>query len=452
MSVSLVMSMVLQNPSVPTVLVYSRTDGFRHDSIEAGALALEELAAIEGWTLVHTEQEDTLRSSLHAADVLVFLNTTQDVLDEASQDVFESWLRNGGGFVGIHAAADTEYEWPFYGTLLGGARFKSHPRVQEARVVIEDHGHPTTAFVESPWVCTDEWYDFVRSPRGDVHVIASLDEGSYEGGTMGEDHPIVWSTPVDSGAAIYTGLGHTSARWGEPAFRSHIAESINWAAGDGWIDLGDLAASWSPSPGWNDAGAVAATDGSLAARPGEGVLTNAATGRSGDLVSQSHFGDCELHLEFMVPEGGNSGVYLQGRYEIQILDSHGSPLPGPGDCGGVYERWDDSRSPKGFEGTPPRVNAATPAGAWQSYDIVFRAPRFDARGEKIANARLERVIHNGVLIHEAVDLSGPTRGGGAIESASGPLRLQGDHGPIAYRNLRVRRIGPATPGRGPTTQ
>jgi hypothetical protein len=148
----------------------------------------------------------------------------------------------------------------------------------------------------------------------------------------------------------------------------------------------------------------------------------------------------ELHLEFMVPAGGNSGVYVQGRYEIQILDSAGKTALNAGDCGGVYQRWDDARDPKGFEGTPPSVNAAKPAGQWQSYDIVFRAPTFDSDGNKLTNARLDRVMHNGVLIHEDVELTGPTRGGSEPEIAQGPIRLQGDHGAIAYRNIRVRRL------------
>jgi hypothetical protein len=121
------------------------------------------------------------------------------------------------------------------------------------------------------------------------------------------------------------------------------------------------------------------------------------------------------------------------------LDSYGVADPTPGDCGGIYKRWDESRSPKGFEGSPPRENASAPPGDWQIYDILFQAPRFDVDGKKIENARFKSVRHNGVLIHKDVELTGPTRGGREPEVAAGPLRLQGDHGPVVYRRVRVRR-------------
>ena len=176
-------------------------------------------------------------------------------------------------------------------------------------------------------------------------------------------------------------------------------------------------------------------------RGGGGVLVS-QKGDASHVQTTSQFGDVELHLEFMVPAGSNSGVYLQGRYEVQVLDSWGKPKPSFGDCGGIYERWDEARSPKGYEGHPPLINASRKPGHWQTYDIVFRAPRFDASGEKIANARFEKVVHNGVLVHENLELSGPTRGSlpSPSEVAQGPLMLQGDHGPVAYRNIRIRRI------------
>jgi hypothetical protein len=146
----------------------------------------------------------------------------------------------------------------------------------------------------------------------------------------------------------------------------------------------------------------------------------------------------------MMPEGSNSGIYVQGCYEVQILDSWGVVDPGAHDAGGVYQRWDPARGEgkEGFEGHAPRVNAARKPGRWQSFDIVFRAARWNAEGEKIRNARFERVVHNGIVIHEDVELKGPTRGGYKESPGPGPLRLQGDHGLVAYRNIRVRRLGP----------
>jgi len=421
----------------PGVLVFSRTNGFRHGSIEAGHRLIQSLG--EGrWRVEGAEGPDVFTPErLAGIDVVVLLHTTGDVITDAGEAAMEQFLLSGGGLVAVHGAADGERDWPFFGSrALGGAWFESHPQIQQASVIVEDRHHPATAAVGERWVCTDEWYNFVKSPRGSVHVLASLDEQSYEGGSMGVDHPIVWSTPVGDGAAFYTGLGHTVERYSEPAFQAHLQGAIEWALADGWIELDK---GWQARAGWQDVAAVTADGPALQLAAGSGVLVNGADGHAGDLVTGGVFGDCELHVEFLIPEGSNSGVYLQGRYEVQILDSHGKSSPGPGDCGGIYERWDESRSPKGFEGVPPRTNAAAAPGVWQSFDIVFRAPAFDAAGEKIHNARFESVRHNGVLIHEDVELGGPTRGGRGPEAAEGPVRFQGDHGPVAYRNVRIKR-------------
>lgn len=176
--------------------------------------------------------------------------------------------------------------------------------------------------------------------------------------------------------------------------------------------------------------------------PGAGIVLNGPTGNTKHLVSKEEFGDVRAHIEFVVPRESNSGVYFQGRYEIQVLDSWGVAEPQYSDCGGIYQRWDESREPKGYEGVPPRVNAASPPGVWQRFDVIFRAPRFDAGGNKIANARFERVIHNGQVVHDAQEVSGPTRASlYGDEKALGPLMLQGDHGPVGYRNVWMLPFG-----------
>ena len=176
----------------------------------------------------------------------------------------------------------------------------------------------------------------------------------------------------------------------------------------------------------------------LVATAGTGTALNGPTGRTCNLLSKLQHGDVEAHIEFMVPKGSNSGVYFQGRYEIQILDSWGIEKPKYGDCGGIYQRWADGR---GFEGHAPRVNASRPPGQWQTFDCIFRAPRFDAGGKKIANARFVKVVHNGVIVHENVEVTGPTRAAAyGDEKPTGPLMLQGDHGPVAYRNIRLRPL------------
>ncbi len=172
--------------------------------------------------------------------------------------------------------------------------------------------------------------------------------------------------------------------------------------------------------------------------PGTGVTVNGPNGRTRNLLSKLQHGDVEAHIEFVVPKGSNSGVYFQGRYEVQILDSWGVEHPKYGDCGGIYQRWKDG---KGFEGRPPRVNASRPPGEWQTFDCVFRAPRFDAQGKKIANAKFVKVVHNGKVVHENVEVTGPTRAAAfGDEKPTGPLMLQGDHGPVAYRNLWLRPL------------
>lgn len=172
--------------------------------------------------------------------------------------------------------------------------------------------------------------------------------------------------------------------------------------------------------------------------PGAGVLVNGREGKEHNLLSEKEFGDVEAHIEFNLPKGSNSGVYFQGRYEIQILDSYGVEHPKYGDCGGIYQRWKDNM---GYEGHAPKLNASLPAGEWQTFDIVFQAPRFDAAGKKTANARFVKVVHNGKLIHENVELTGPTRAGiSEDEAPTGPLLIQGDHGPVAFRQVRVRAL------------
>ncbi|MDF2378561.1 MAG: DUF1080 domain-containing protein, partial [Verrucomicrobiales bacterium] len=181
---------------------------------------------------------------------------------------------------------------------------------------------------------------------------------------------------------------------------------------------------------------------------GDSVLHNTFDDPAGKkavrLVTTESYGDIDLHVEFLISEGSNSGVYLMGRYEVQILDSFGKSDEeiGVHDCGAIYERWNEEepdRKKRGFEGSVPLSNASRPAGEWQSLDIVFRAPRFNEEGKKTTNATFVSVKLNGQLIHENEVCTGPTRGGIAQEAATGPLVFQGDHGPVALRNIWVRK-------------
>ena len=195
---------------------------------------------------------------------------------------------------------------------------------------------------------------------------------------------------------------------------------------------------------WHVVGAVRLADGdprAFAAQAGTGVLLNSERGRTADIHTEQLHGDCELHVEYCVPEHSNSGVYLMGQYEIQVLDSWGTPDTELryGTNGGIYARHNHPVTHQDYGGHAPRTNASRRPGEWQDLDVVFHAPRFDAWGTKTANARFERVVLNGKLLHENAESALPT--GSAWSDADiplGPLRFQGDHGPVAFRNIRIR--------------
>jgi type 1 glutamine amidotransferase len=213
------------------VLVFSKTAGFRHDSIPAGIQALRELGTANGFTIMATEDSTVFTAAqLAGYRVVVFLNTTGDVLDAAQQTAFESYVNGGGGYVGVHAAADTEYSWPFYGQLVG-AWFHSHPAIQQVTAKVEDRTHPATVHLGQTWVRTDELYNYRTNPRPNVRVLITLDESTYSGGNMG-DHPITWCHPQGAGRSFYTGFGHTIASYSEPAFRTLLLGGIRYAAGE----------------------------------------------------------------------------------------------------------------------------------------------------------------------------------------------------------------------------
>jgi 3-keto-disaccharide hydrolase len=228
------------------------------------------------------------------------------------------------------------------------------------------------------------------------------------------------------------------AQWGE-MIHSGIA---------GWIARerdGDRRWVAAPDHTWEGVGEIEVDptdDNCLWAKRGSGILLSSRDGKTADLFSRAELGSCELYLEFCIPVESTSGVYLLGQYEVQIVDSYGlsDDELDYASCGGICARW-VAETRTSYDGHPPRTNAALPAGEWQTLEIEFHAPRFDDAGRKVANARFERVRLNDVLIHEKVECSGPTRGSWSdVELPRGPLRLQGDHGPVAFRDIRMRTI------------
>ncbi|MFJ1809336.1 MULTISPECIES: ThuA domain-containing protein [unclassified Streptomyces] len=208
------------------LLVYTRTTDYRHDSIPDAVAALRELG---GFTVDHTEDPAALEVSLDGYAAVVFLSTSGEVLTPAGRERLAGYVEAGGGFAGVHAAACTEYDWPYYGELLG-ARFARHPEYQPGKVVIEDHDHPATRATPPVWDLTDEWYDFHTNPRGRVRVLAVADESSYTGGGMGADHPLVWCREQGRGRVFYTALGHASEAYADPRFLTQLSGGIAWAA------------------------------------------------------------------------------------------------------------------------------------------------------------------------------------------------------------------------------
>lgn len=223
------------SPSPPfRILVFSKTARFRHASIPAGIAAIRKIGVdrgASGWVVDATEDASAFRdANLARYRAVVFLLTTGDVLDAAQQAAFERYIRGGGGFAGIHAASDTEYDWAWYGRLLG-AFFKRHPKTQRATVRVLDRAHPSTADLPGTWIRTDEWYDFRTNPRGRVHVLATVDEATYTGGTMGRDHPIAWCQDFEGGRSWYTAMGHTQETYADDLFLTHLEGGILTAAG-----------------------------------------------------------------------------------------------------------------------------------------------------------------------------------------------------------------------------
>ncbi|MEV0456599.1 ThuA domain-containing protein [Catellatospora methionotrophica] len=216
-----------------SVLVFSKTAGFRHDTIPAGITAIRNLGTANGFTVDATEDATAFNdTNLAKYAAVVFLSTTGDVLDATQQSAFERYIRAGGGYAGVHAASDTEYGWSWYGNLVG-AYFSSHPAEQTATVKVEDPAHPSTAGLPPLWSRFDEWYSFQTNPRTNAHVLASLDERSYApgGSAMGADHPVAWCKPYDGGRSWYTALGHTAAAYSDTNFLNHLLGGIRTAAG-----------------------------------------------------------------------------------------------------------------------------------------------------------------------------------------------------------------------------
>ncbi len=418
------------------ILVFSKTAAFRHTSIADGITAIKDLGTLNNFGVVTTEDSAVFTDAgLAPFKAVVFLSTTGDILDANQQAAFERYIRNGGGYVGVHSASDTEYSWPWYGGLVG-AYFANHPAIQNATAIVEDTNDVSTAHLPVTWVRNDEWYNFQTNPRANVHVLCRLDETTYSGGSMG-DHPIAWYHEYDGGRAWYTAGGHTSTSYYEPLFRLHLLGGIRYATGENIVPPpgatilfdGSTTSAWANVSGGPISWTV--TEGALQIRP-----------TAGDIHTISNYGDFRLHLEFRIPPSppntaeqslGNSGIYLQGRYEIQILDTYGRALSGANDGAAIYGQKDADS------------NAAIPVEKWETYDIFFRAPRW-AGTTKVQNA-IVTVYWNNVLVQDNVEVTTSTLAGAAETPARGPILLQEYGTLVRFRNMWVLPMDgpPASP-------
>lgn len=210
------------------VLVFSKTAGYRHEAIETAKPVIRTLSP--GIRVTESEDSSVFEAEgLKKYQVVVFLMTSGNIMEPAEKEAFEGYIAAGGGFVAIHSAIDTEYEWPFYGELVG-AYFLAHPHIQNATVRLEDAEHVTTRMMPAEWNRADEWYDLRTNPRGKVHVLATLDGTTYEGSQMNGDHPIIWCSENGSQRTWVNLFGHTDETWENPVFLESLTAGIRWAA------------------------------------------------------------------------------------------------------------------------------------------------------------------------------------------------------------------------------
>ncbi len=331
----------------PRVLAYSGTAGFRHASIPTALDALDDLAAQGGFDIDRSE-DPTVFSDANLAnyDAVVFVSTTGDFLNDEQERAFEQYIRGGGAYVGIHAATDAEYDWDWYGELAG-ASFARHPATQEATIDVEDPNHPSTEHLGDTWVRTDEWYDFSTNPRDDVNVLLTLDESTYTGGGMGDDHPIAWFHEFDGGRSWYTAGGHTSAAFGEPDFRQHLLGGITWAidADDNPVDPIDPIdppndgsldpTAWTFTTSSAQASAPNAVDGDITTRWSTGTKQAPGQFFQIDLGTTQTFDRIELATDESQPFDGPRGYEV---YASNDPTDFGEPIAtGTGDALTVIE-------------------------------------------------------------------------------------------------------------------
>ena len=327
----------------PHVLVFSKTTGFRHDSIPSAIAALKKLGTDHGFQVDATEDSTVFTDdNLKKYDLICFASTTGTILDDSQKKAMERFVESGKGWMGIHSASDTEYDWPWYGKLVG-AYFRTHPAGgQHVLVNIENRGNPSTNTLPRFWVRPDEWYEWRENPRGKVTVLASLDEGFYKPDP--QDHPIAWCHWQGKGRSWYTEMGHYKEAYSEKWYLEHLYGGLMWAAQGSRRPVG--AVDYSPK--------------------------------------NQGYGDCFFHAEFK-PTDIPQFISFGSKNQIFLLNSQATVWNklSATDCGGT-------------NGHPPLTNACAGRGYWNTIDAVM-----SASNHVIAEVRI-----NGIIVQQNVDTLG----------------------------------------------
>jgi uncharacterized protein len=420
------------------LLVVTATKGFRHSSIPLAEKVLAGLGEKTGVFSVdyvrggadgkqETDFEKMSPDNLKNYDGVIFANTTLS-LPIPDKDAFIAWIKSGKAFIGMHSATDTFHDYKPYIEMIGG-EFLTHGPQAGVECLNQDHGHPATKHLGSKYSVFDEIYILKNFHRDQVHGLLTLDKHPNTGAPG--DYPIAWTKKIGSGKLFYTSLGHREDVWLSNEYQRHILGGIRWALGliEASAEVQDTAAALTDEErkegfkvlfngknlnGWK----VRNADGTNSWSAQNGMLVNtvAEGGHGNDLVSDEKFKDFVIRYEYMVPKKSNSGLYLRGRYEIQILEDSEIKKPAPGGNGGIY----NTAAASEF--------VSRPAGQWQNAQAIVR-------GNKIT------VILNGVKIHDNVEVSKAT--GGELDQnydQPGPIMLQGDHGAVAFRNIKIKSL------------
>jgi type 1 glutamine amidotransferase len=421
------------------VLVVTATQGFRHSSIPVAEKVLASLAETsQAFTVDYVRggkdgkddadvKEKMTPEALKNYDAVVFANTTGD-LPIPDRDAFIEWIKSGKGFVGMHSATDTFHGYPPYIEMIGG-EFLTHGAQVCVDCINQDTRNPATRHLRGIWTIFDEIYIFKNFDRSKVHGLLTLNKHPNTG--VPGDYPVAWSKTVGQGKVFYTSLGHREDVWENPVYQKHILEGVRWALGLVEADAlpQNTAARLSQAEvqggfkllfngtnldGWKPRNPDAHQSWNVQ----NGMLVNEVKPdqHGTDLVTEEKFKDFVVRYDYMIPKGANSGFYLRGRYEIQILDDFLTDRKEPGGNGALYS----FRAPSTFASRAP--------GEWQQVEAVIR-------GNKIT------VVLNGTKIHDEVEIDRPT--GGELDAnltTPGPLMLQGDHGSVAFRRIRIKTL------------